>query len=182
MLRLSSVKISAKQNSNSKAKAFAFVARSFNTSTEKKVMGINHLNSDHVLKKKNQNQNPNLICFCFFFGHFLPNSQNVGFIGLGNMGSRMAPHLMLKGGHKLFVYDINDHSVNQAASKGAIPCSSPKEVVKQAGMQRNKLMGNGPNSLETFKKKIKRCDRYNASGFRAREGRLSWKRRNFKAF
>eukprot|EP01027_Heterolobosea_sp_BB2_P009414 GEZU01013880.1.p2 GENE.GEZU01013880.1~~GEZU01013880.1.p2 ORF type:complete len:292 (-),score=118.47 GEZU01013880.1:33-908(-) len=48
------------------------------------------------------------------------------------MGSRMAPHLMTKGGHNLFVFDINDKAVAQLESKGAVACSSPAEVAKNS--------------------------------------------------
>jgi len=51
----------------------------------------------------------------------------LGFIGLGIMGRPMAGHL-LAAGHTVHVYDINAESVKALVDKGAVGCSSCKEV------------------------------------------------------
>jgi len=43
---------------------------------------------------------------------------NIGFIGLGNMGGPMAANLV-KAGHTVTVFDLNQSVVNQLASQGA---------------------------------------------------------------
>ncbi len=56
--------------------------------------------------------------------------MNIGFIGLGNMGSPMARNL-LKAGHHLTVYDIVESSVKKITSdysQKVVASSSPKEV------------------------------------------------------
>jgi len=56
---------------------------------------------------------------------------NIGFIGLGIMGKPMSGHL-LAAGHTVHVYDVNPESVKELASKGAVACSSCKEVAQQS--------------------------------------------------
>jgi 2-hydroxy-3-oxopropionate reductase len=51
----------------------------------------------------------------------------LGFIGLGIMGKPMAEHL-LAGGHTLHVYNLLPEPVQELAKKGAVACSSCKEV------------------------------------------------------
>ena len=56
--------------------------------------------------------------------------MNVGFIGLGIMGTPMAANL-IKGGHRLFLYSIP--SVPQAlVDAGGVACASGKEVAQKA--------------------------------------------------
>jgi 2-hydroxy-3-oxopropionate reductase len=60
----------------------------------------------------------------------MSNSLNIGFIGLGIMGSPMAGHL-LKAGHKLFVNTVG--SVPDAVKNaGATVCATGKEVAQKA--------------------------------------------------
>ena len=54
---------------------------------------------------------------------------NIGFIGLGIMGTPMAGHL-LAGGHTLFVYDVADLP-KQVLDAGASACASSKEVAEK---------------------------------------------------
>jgi len=56
---------------------------------------------------------------------------NIGFIGLGIMGKPMSGHL-LAAGHTVHVYDVNLESVKELASKGAVACSSSKEVAQKS--------------------------------------------------
>ena len=53
--------------------------------------------------------------------------MNVGFIGLGIMGSHMASHL-LNAGYNVIVSDLNKDVVKKLVAKGAIEASTPKEV------------------------------------------------------
>lgn len=55
--------------------------------------------------------------------------QDVGFIGLGNMGSRMAANL-LKAGHRLTVHDRNEAAVQAFAERGASVAQNPREVAE----------------------------------------------------
>ncbi|MGH7051287.1 MAG: 2-hydroxy-3-oxopropionate reductase [Acetobacteraceae bacterium] len=56
--------------------------------------------------------------------------MNIGFIGLGIMGRPMAGHLQ-KGGHKLYLYDI-DKLPEELLGAGAKGCTSGKEVASHA--------------------------------------------------
>src|SRR5436189_5977939 len=53
----------------------------------------------------------------------------VGFIGVGNMGSLMARNL-IKAGHSLKVYDLNEEAVNFAVQSGAKRAASVKDAAK----------------------------------------------------
>ena len=55
----------------------------------------------------------------------------VGFTGLGIMGKPMAGHL-LDAGHTIYVYDIVPGSIKELAAKGAVACSSNKEVAQKS--------------------------------------------------
>jgi len=52
---------------------------------------------------------------------------DIGFIGLGNMGAHMARNL-IKAGHSLKVYDLNDETVRYVAQSGAQAAESAKEA------------------------------------------------------
>lgn len=55
----------------------------------------------------------------------------IAFIGLGNMGSGMCGNL-LKAGHKVRAFDLNQVAVQAAAGKGATPVTSVAEAVNGA--------------------------------------------------
>lgn len=55
----------------------------------------------------------------------------VGFIGLGQMGSPMASNL-IKGGHDVYVYDINKTSIAELVKKGAKAADTPAKAAKNA--------------------------------------------------
>lgn len=55
----------------------------------------------------------------------------LGFIGLGIMGKPMAGHL-LAAGHTVHVYDLSLGAVRELASKGAVVCSSSKEIAQKS--------------------------------------------------
>ena len=53
--------------------------------------------------------------------------STIGFIGLGNMGAHMARNL-IKAGHKLKVFDLNEEAVRYVAQSGATAAASAKEA------------------------------------------------------
>ncbi|SHF46867.1 sulfolactaldehyde 3-reductase [Vibrio gazogenes] len=55
----------------------------------------------------------------------------IGFIGLGQMGMPMALNL-LKGGHSLKVFDINEAAVRQLVTQGATAATSPADAALNA--------------------------------------------------
>lgn len=55
--------------------------------------------------------------------------KNVGFIGLGNMGSHMAMNLM-KSGFSVFVHDINEAALKKFVDKGVPVKETPKEIAE----------------------------------------------------
>ncbi|KAL3285728.1 hypothetical protein HHI36_000256 [Cryptolaemus montrouzieri] len=57
------------------------------------------------------------------------NSSTIGFIGIGNMGTHMAGHLVKKG-EKVKVFDISQEAAKTV--KGAQVCSSPEEVAQNS--------------------------------------------------
>src|SRR5215472_854320 len=61
----------------------------------------------------------------------LENLANIGFIGLGIMGSPMSRNL-IKAGHRLVVYDILAESVKSVMSAGASVGSSCADVASQS--------------------------------------------------
>ena len=59
--------------------------------------------------------------------------KNIGFIGLGNVGSKIANNI-LKGGYRLFVYDLNKNLANNLINKGAIWCDSNKDLISKSSV------------------------------------------------
>ncbi len=63
----------------------------------------------------------------------LYSKPNVGFIGLGNMGGKMAPHLLRKNfTDKLFVYDINTEAISKIEKEGAKKCNTIEELSEKS--------------------------------------------------
>mmetsp|Transcript_10575 Transcript_10575/g.20889 ORF Transcript_10575/g.20889 Transcript_10575/m.20889 type:complete len:315 (+) Transcript_10575:104-1048(+) len=58
-------------------------------------------------------------------------AQKTGFIGLGNMGARMAENLV-KAGHSVVVHDLNATQVSKLEKLGAASAASPAAVAAQA--------------------------------------------------
>lgn len=56
-----------------------------------------------------------------------PPPTEIGFVGVGNMGSLMAGHLLDKG-HHVTVYDVNKSAVNELVKKGAKSASHVAEL------------------------------------------------------
>ena len=55
--------------------------------------------------------------------------MKIAFIGLGIMGKPMALNL-LKAGHELRVYDINQDTITELKAAGAVACASSAETVQ----------------------------------------------------
>ena len=53
---------------------------------------------------------------------------NVGFVGLGNVGSKVANNIILNG-YKLYVHDLDEKKSKNLVSKGGIFCESIEELV-----------------------------------------------------
>ena len=54
--------------------------------------------------------------------------HNIGFIGLGNVGSKLASNI-LQAGYNLFIFDIDEKTSNELVSKGAIWKNSVKDII-----------------------------------------------------
>ena len=54
--------------------------------------------------------------------------KNIGFIGLVNLGSKVANNIIKKG-YKLYVYDLNKKTCKNLVSKGAFLCKSVDELI-----------------------------------------------------
>ena len=66
--------------------------------------------------------------------------MNVGFIGLGTMGRHMAANL-IKGGHKLVVYDVRREAAEPHIKAGATWAASPRAVGEAADIVFTSLPG-----------------------------------------
>ncbi|MEI9989139.1 MAG: NAD(P)-dependent oxidoreductase [Rhizomicrobium sp.] len=58
-------------------------------------------------------------------------NENIGFIGLGRMGSRMCARLV-DAGHAVTVFDVDDKNVERLTQRGAKRAGSPTEVADAA--------------------------------------------------
>jgi len=58
------------------------------------------------------------------------NPMDIAMIGLGKMGANMAERL-LKGGHRVVVFDLSEEAIKSAEEKGAEGARTLKEVVKK---------------------------------------------------
>ena len=56
--------------------------------------------------------------------------KNIGFIGLGNMGSKMAVHLV-NAGHIVYGFDLNEKLVDQLSVHGVLKSNSLTELAKE---------------------------------------------------
>ena len=59
--------------------------------------------------------------------------HNVGFIGLGNVGSKLASSILLAG-YNLFIYDIDEKTSNELVSKGAVWKNSVKDIIDNSSL------------------------------------------------
>ena len=61
------------------------------------------------------------------------NDTNVGFVGLGNVGSKIANNI-INNGYKLYVHDLDELKSQSLVSKGAIFCKSIEELVPKVSV------------------------------------------------
>ena len=81
--------------------------------------------------------------------------ETVGFIGLGNMGSRMAANLQ-RAGYPMVVYDVRPEAATDLAEAGASLAATPQDVAARAdviltslpGPAEVELVATGPDGLE----------------------------------
>ena len=66
--------------------------------------------------------------------------MNVGFIGLGTMGSSMAMNA-IRGGHELVVHDIRRESATPHLEMGAEWADTPREVAERSEVVLTSLPG-----------------------------------------
>ena len=59
--------------------------------------------------------------------------HNIGFIGLGNVGSKLASNI-LQAGYNLFIFDIDEKTSNELVSKGAIWKNSVKDIIDNTSL------------------------------------------------
>ena len=59
--------------------------------------------------------------------------HNIGFIGLGNVGSKLANNI-LQADYNLFIYDINKNTSNELINKGAIWKNSIKDLIDNTSL------------------------------------------------
>jgi 3-hydroxyisobutyrate dehydrogenase len=57
--------------------------------------------------------------------------MDVGFVGVGNMGRLMAPHI-LRAGHRVIVYDASEAALEEMRQAGAVVADSSKAVAEAA--------------------------------------------------
>ena len=61
------------------------------------------------------------------------NDTSIGFIGLGNVGSKVANNI-INNGYKLYVHDLDEIKSQSLVSKGAIFCKSIEELVPKVSV------------------------------------------------
>ncbi len=59
--------------------------------------------------------------------------HNIGFIGLGNVGSKLANNI-LYAGYNLFIYDLDENTSNELVNKGAIWKNSVKDIIDNTSL------------------------------------------------
>jgi len=59
--------------------------------------------------------------------------RNIGFIGLGNVGSKLAGNI-LQAGYNLFIYDLDENTSNELVDKGAIWKNSVKDIIDNTSL------------------------------------------------
>ena len=55
--------------------------------------------------------------------------KKIGFIGLGNVGSKIAYNILKNKNYSLYVFDLNKKKSKKLVSEGAILCNSIEELV-----------------------------------------------------
>ena len=60
--------------------------------------------------------------------------KKIGFIGLGNVGSKIAYNILKNKNYSLFVFDLNKKKSRKLVSEGAILCNSLEELIKSVSV------------------------------------------------
>ena len=55
--------------------------------------------------------------------------KNIGFVGLGNVGSKIAYNILRKKNYSLYIFDLNKMTSKKLVSEGAILCNSIEELI-----------------------------------------------------
>ncbi|XP_020518695.1 probable 3-hydroxyisobutyrate dehydrogenase, mitochondrial isoform X2 [Amborella trichopoda] len=76
-------------------------------------------------------QSPKPHCLRFFSSFIQPQLQRVGFIGLGNMGSRMVNNL-INAGYEVSVHDVNSDAIEKFSKKGIHARETPFEIAESS--------------------------------------------------
>ena len=66
--------------------------------------------------------------------------MQLGFIGVGNIGTPMCRHL-IEAGHTVVAYDVNTSHLARMVSLGAQPAESPKAVAQACNIVFSSLPG-----------------------------------------
>lgn len=61
--------------------------------------------------------------------------MRIGMVGLGRMGANMTTRL-IRGGHEVVAFDVNEDAVKKSAADGAVPAGSLEELVEKLGAPR----------------------------------------------
>ena len=61
------------------------------------------------------------------------NDTFIGFVGLGNVGAKVANNI-ISNGYKLYVHDLDEKKSKNLVSKGSIFCKSIEELVPQVSI------------------------------------------------
>lgn len=61
------------------------------------------------------------------------NDSSIGFVGLGNVGSKVANNI-ISNGYKLYVHDLDEKKSQSLVSKGAIFCKSIEELIPEVSV------------------------------------------------
>ena len=61
------------------------------------------------------------------------NDSNIGFVGLGNVGAKVANNI-ISNGYKLYVHDLDENKSKNLVSKGGIFCKSIEDLVPKVSI------------------------------------------------
>ena len=61
------------------------------------------------------------------------NDSSIGFVGLGNVGSKVANNI-ISNGYKLYVHDLDEKKSQSLVSKGAIFCKTIEELIPEVSI------------------------------------------------
>ena len=61
------------------------------------------------------------------------SDTNIGFVGLGNVGAKVANNI-ISNGYKLYVYDLDEKKSKNLVSKGGIFCNNIEELVPKVSI------------------------------------------------